>query len=119
MPNRDEMNRAIHEFIGKCPGYWSGDKYGGAWFKPPCEKCTKDIEHHEPEMPDYFSPDSPRRLLEEVVAKVVSTSPVISSALFDQLEIPLRESKDADGHHLMLTAEQIATACYNVITEGK
>jgi len=116
----DEINRYIHEQImGKC---WhemsrtSGDRSR-------CKHCPECVPWGG--NPDYCSDDSPRSLLNEVVAKVIETCGVIEMWLYflRQAVTPFVEQDDADRYvdalpteddlmklEAMATAEQIARA---------
>jgi len=117
----DEINRYIHEqILEKCVhdrNYLGHVKYGTtdeftsmhdlqSHGKYACHKCP-DVSYNggndNGKCPDYCSDDSPRRLLNEVVAKL-PTLPLVKA---------LASIVDGSGGNgiLKATAEQIARAC--------
>ena len=100
--NNEEISRYIHvEIMGKCvnPTVWvwePGSPYETTMVGA-CPVCSK--AHNNP---DYCSDDSPRRLLNEVVAKIESTEDLICF---------LVQITGWHAYELRATAEQIATAC--------
>lgn len=123
---REEINRKIHEFMGKC---WhesepEGDIRTGGYR---CKHCgdNEGLSPFPPEWdkngnPDYCSDSSPRSLLDTVRNKV------IGQYGFNPLMLELRKTRDEtsvmyDGVEALIcaqaTTEQIARACYRVIEE--
>lgn len=92
----DEINRYIHtEIMGKCWHDWH--------ITSSCTKCGDGLSRRA--IPGYCSDDSPRRLLNEVVAKVDG------QAYEDSLT-------GEYGYNNVYTAEQIARACVEAHKES-
>lgn len=83
MKSNDEINRKIAQFMGLCwhdPQLYIGSKVG---LKNICDKCKTTSPTPNP---DYCSDDSPRRLLNEAVAKLpVDAHEKFERALLDEL----------------------------------
>ena len=128
--NKDEINRYIHvEIMGKC---WHDLVLGNddVWR---CNEIDCKLEvrnyggiHGEPNgNPDYCSDDSPRWLLEDVVAKI--DEQILGLSLFKQAFGYAFTSGRFDGSitvvgamkYTKATAEQIATACVLAHKEQK
>lgn len=109
----DEINKYIHvEIMGKC-WHKSGLNQNG-FPSQVCDHCeldahdvddpravTKTLESFKRDA-DYCSDDSPRRLLNEVVEKVLPTLQFENRQSIEQLR---------KQGAILLTAEQIARAC--------
>lgn len=109
--SNDEINRYIAtEIMGKCPH----DEKDLRRYINPGRQITERCRACDglATVKDYCSDDSPRRLLNEVVAKLVYQPPLTpSSSLWQSLGKFARQDAKGDGHHLLLTAKQVATAC--------
>ena len=116
--NNEEISRYIHvEIMGYCDHDFQ--RQPDPKSVTPTGYCKKCDVHFfgEEDIPDYCSDDSPRRLLNEVVAKVAEPN---SYSFYEDLLFKFVKPKD-DGHaynngyltYLMLnaTAERIARAC--------
>lgn len=122
-PN-ETINQAIAEFMGLCWHEIDRPQYGDSSNCNKCEKFTHfRFQHGEiliEQNPDYCSPDSPRRLLDEVVAKVVEK---IGAVQFSNFIADLRRPHPVDRYEfadciIRATPEQIARAIYAVIKEA-
>ena len=131
----DEINRVIHErIIGKCWHEWKENGKETIWFGREASVirkflcgCGEKYSGLQPPNPDYTSSDSPRRYLEEAVAKVASPN---SYAQFEdtlleviQRDHPPREWRQYNNSYLTYlfinaTAEQIARALVSCLEEG-
>lgn len=131
-PTNEEINKTIHEFMGHCfhnPMAVKQQADGYSIWK--CRKCFEPLsqgfsydEALQTANPDYCSDDSPRRLLNEVIAKLTKQS---GDLYFGKLEIELYKTWRERGRpknkldHLAdvvaADAQQIATACYYAIKE--
>lgn len=105
MENRDEINRTLHEFMGRCIYHPIQPKIG-LDYNGNCSLCGEPKSRHIGWYEVYTSSDSPRRLLEEVVAKIDDSESLMSFVV---------QIIGWSTYDLKATAEQIATACYNVI----
>ncbi len=127
MPTNNEINRRIAEFMGLCWHHSDSQEWC-------CEKMMQERPKNRLALmysnPDYCSPDSPRRLLDEVVAKLSRTHRLaFIQTLADETHVRLAAHcepySDAtfDKYALfqLTTAspERIATAIYNVLTNGE
>lgn len=104
---REEINKYIHvEILGKCwhsRYFWRNENW--------CPRCTPiptEGDIYVSYVPDYCSDDSPRRLLNEVVAKVIE--------LGRREEFMIALVAECRDITVRLTgpntpSEQIATAC--------
>lgn len=98
----DEINRYIHEEImGECWHDWH--------ITSSCTKCGDGLSRRA--IPGYCSDDSPRRLLNEVVAKLRERSgtPYPYITALDQI---------VHGEWTLASAEQIARACVEAHKES-
>jgi hypothetical protein len=102
--NKDEINEYIHtQIMYKCwHDFGLYEKYKNPHLEGSCVKCKKAGERN----PDYTSDDSPRRLLNEVVAKVRQRDELLKEFYDALLGLQLR-----DQYVIEATAEQIARAC--------
>lgn len=117
MENRGEINRTLHEFMGRC---WHDFQRVDTFPQPDfvCTKCGSN--NSGAQNFDYTSSDSPRWLLEEVVAKLSNPpSQNMWRALAELLEQETGEAHPWIDVFVTATAEQIATACYRVIAEAE
>ena len=111
----EELNKYIHTVImGKCGNHRPSRKGWKGEHEMPCEGgCGELIYWQAPPLPtpDYCSPDSPRRLLDEVEKVVVEKVGVrYLQALIDTVEFA--ESSDLFAlNWAIATPEQRATAC--------
>lgn len=114
--NTDEINRYIHEEIMgnhiHTPTLNEADDTGIVpgrfWY---CTDCGLDFDNLDI-VPDYCSDDSPRRWLNEVVAKLRERSgtPYPYITALDQI---------VHGEWTLASAEQIARACVEAHKESK
>lgn len=105
-PTKDEINKVLGEFMGLEPGlYMRPQSEGGDMFDS---------------YPDYCSPNSPRRLLDEVVAKWCENGNRQGNFItqIDNYVVGLKGYGLALVTIARLTPEQISTAIYNCITEA-
>ena len=113
----EELNKYIHTVImGKC---WHDSNLHPSILKEECKKGGKKLSgswNGATTYPDYCSPDSPRRLLDEVVKAVVdevgtlyATEFLYETAVGGQNYWPPEKNELLD----LVTAspEEIATAC--------
>ena len=136
-----EINKYIHEEImGKCWHLWELIKPYNPnipmdWKGKRCIKCsTRTIFNPNDNIEDYCSDNSPRRLLREVVVKVIEECGVTEMWLYflRQAVTPFIEQDDAGRYVDMLpteddiikleataTAEQIARACVKAHKKGE
>lgn len=120
-PTREEVNRALHEFLGKC--WHRCNTPDEDWW------CCEEMERSNGRLglitsnPDYCSDSSPRSLLNEVVAKVIEDfSPLrYHRALYTV--VPIKDKRaslvERTSELIRATAEQIARSCYLAIKEQK
>ncbi len=136
--NNETINRRIAEFMGLCwhevtqnEGGQNCLKCGASVLVQRWRNLTVDPDWHYSVyennlIPDYCSADSPRRLLDEVVAKLdtLKLGEELSLTLYGAGAMP----KDVEDFHALImavgvsaksTPEQIATAIYHCISEGK
>lgn len=118
--SNEVINRALATFVGLC---WhdlvlgSDDVWRCNEIDCPLEMQNYGGIHGDPKgNPDYCSSDSPRSLLEGVVAKV---GPRLNPYLFKLAVEDCMENIDRNTRFgcVSLTAEQIARACYACINE--
>ena len=121
----EEINKYIHtQILGKC---WHDFGKDGLQFAY-CQKCGGLVLAVQPN-PDYCSDDSPRRLLNAVVAKVCDQvgEQELGLSLFKQTFGYEFTGGRFDGSitvvgamkYARATAEQIATACVEAHKESK
>jgi len=115
----EEINRYIHEqILGNClhkGGVWKDVPWVGkdGHKIPSGYRCTK-CGSMKPgvNIPDYCSDDSPRRLLNEVVAKVITET---DEPFITELETAMLKASPhkwtCSTDYVIVTAEQIARAC--------
>ena len=117
-PSKEQINRTLHEFMGKCDHYHEGH--------PADIDCSECIlcggYYYDAETPDYTSPDSPRRLLDEVEEKLDGNQRTIyANTLFFETAKPGADiMRNRRFQQVTAPAPIRARALYEVITtEGK
>lgn len=109
----EEINRYIHEEImERCWHDVEWNYHTGKCKKESCHQVILFARHGSSGNPDYCSDDSPRRWLNEVVAKLRERSgtPYPYITALDQI---------VHGEWTLASAEQIARACVEAHKESK
>jgi hypothetical protein len=127
-PTTEEINQAISAFQGLCWHDWYQDVAGfrgiSRYHCLNCpEKVVLNVHENLAENPDYTSADSPHRLLDDAVAKVLDEKSVevFYAALSDAIGISLNVNGVFAAMKAWATATplQISTAIFRCIQQCK
>jgi len=111
MIDNETINKAIAEFMNLC--WHEFEPYRAIHGNDKCLKNCGATRYDDNLHRDFCSPDSPRRLLQEVIANVIVT-PKGWNNLHRNIDLQLGTNQQI----IEATAEQIARAVYDVITEA-